>query len=93
MDGGDVSPARHRQRRATAHKASAQTRRLAGVRALRAPSEALGEALTALRIVRSGGHPWRPTEIENRLRALGFEQVETVKTHSPVLAVIGRRSA
>lgn len=55
------------------------------------PPDPLAEALTALRIVRSGGHPWLPAEIEDRLRRLGFEQVETVKTNSPVLAVIGRR--
>ena len=53
----------------------------------------LGEALTALRTVRSGGHPWLAVEIEDRLHLLGFEQVETVKTASPVLAVIGRRTA
>lgn len=56
------------------------------------PPDPLGEALTALRVVRSGGHPWLPVEIEERLRLLGFEQVETVKTDSPVLAVIGRRA-
>lgn len=51
----------------------------------------LGEALTALRTVRSGGHPWRPVHIEDRLRQVGFDQVETVDTNSPVLAIIGRR--
>ncbi len=57
------------------------------------PPDPLGEALTALRTVRSGGHPWLPVEIEDRLRLLGFEQVETVKTNSPVLAVTGCRPA
>jgi SAM-dependent methyltransferase len=55
------------------------------------PSDPLGQALAALRVVRSGGHPWQPEEIEDRFRALGFEQVETVATNSPVLPVIGRR--
>jgi SAM-dependent methyltransferase len=58
-----------------------------------APPDPLGAALTELRIVRSGGHPWLPVEIEDRLRLLGFELIETVKTNSPVLAVIGRRAA
>ena len=57
------------------------------------PPDPLGEALTALRTVRSGGHPWHPVEIEDRLRHLGFDQVETVTTSSPVLGVIGRRHA
>jgi SAM-dependent methyltransferase len=55
------------------------------------PPDPLGEALTALRTVRSGGHPWLPVQIEDCLRQLGFEQIETVKTNSPVAVVIGRR--
>jgi precorrin-6B methylase 2 len=57
------------------------------------PPDPLGEALTALRTVRGGGHPWAPDEIEDRLRALGFEQVETFPTGFPILLVVGKRPA
>jgi len=43
--------------------------------------------------VRSGGHPWMATGIENRLRTLGFESIETFSPMPPVLFVLGRRAA
>jgi hypothetical protein len=57
------------------------------------PPDELGQTLTKLRIVRSGGHPWMVTEIEARLRTLGFESIETYSPMPPVLFVLGRRAA
>ena len=57
------------------------------------PPDPLGEALTVLRTVRGGGHPWAPGEIEDRLRALGFEEVETFPTGFPIRLVVGQRPA
>ena len=54
------------------------------------PADELGQMLTKLRIVRSGGHPWMATEIEERLRALGFESIETFSPMPPVLFVLAR---
>ena len=36
----------------------------------------LNQALTGLLTIRSGGHPWRSEEVEERLRALGLRNVE-----------------
>jgi precorrin-6B methylase 2 len=57
------------------------------------PPDELGQILTRLRIVRSGGYPWIATEIEERLRTLGFENIETFSPMPPVLFVLGRRVA
>jgi precorrin-6B methylase 2 len=57
------------------------------------PPDELGQILTRLRIVRSGGHPWIATEIEERLRTLGFENIGTFSPMPPVLFVLGRRAA
>jgi SAM-dependent methyltransferase len=51
----------------------------------------LGEALKNLRIVRGGGHPWSAAEVETRLTALGFEQVEACAPGPPILFVVGQR--
>jgi len=51
----------------------------------------LDAALTALRNVRSGGHPWTPQEVAHRLRAVDFERVETFSPALPVLFVVGQR--
>jgi precorrin-6B methylase 2 len=51
----------------------------------------LGEALKNLRIVRSGGHPWSAAEVETRLGALGFKQVEAFTPGPPILFVVGQR--
>jgi len=55
------------------------------------PPDPLGEALTALRIVRCGGHPWTKVEVEERLRGLGFEQVETFCPGSLSWLAFGRK--
>ena len=57
------------------------------------PPDELGQLLTKLRIVRSGGHPWMATEIRDRLRTLGFDSIETFSPMPPVLFVLGRRAA
>jgi SAM-dependent methyltransferase len=57
-----------------------------------APTE-LGRALTALRVVRNGGHPWTEAEAERRLREAGFEEVETAVSDLPVLLALGKRNA
>lgn len=51
----------------------------------------LGEALNKLRIVRGGGHPWSAAEVETRLAALGFEQIEAFAPGPPILFVVGQR--
>jgi SAM-dependent methyltransferase len=57
------------------------------------PPDELGQILTRLRIVRSGGYPWSAAEIQERLRKLGFEGIETFSPIPPVLFVLGRRPA
>ena len=52
----------------------------------------LGEAVTALRVVRSGGHDWTTGEIESRFRNQGFEDVESTPSGPPTLFVIGRKT-
>ena|ERR1700757_850273 len=47
------------------------------------PPDELGQILTKLRIVRSGGRPWMATEIEERLRTLAFESIETFSPMPP----------
>lgn len=51
----------------------------------------LGEALTTLRIVRRGGHPWRMPEVEERLRGLGFAQIETFAPGAVSRLLFGRK--
>jgi hypothetical protein len=54
-------------------------------------ADPLGEALTNLRIVRGGGHPWSAAEVETRLSGLGFDDVETFAPGPPILFVVGQR--
>jgi hypothetical protein len=54
------------------------------------PTDKAGAALTALRVVRSGGHLWDIAELEQLLRARGFVDVETCLI-PPTTFVIGRR--
>ena len=51
----------------------------------------LGEALTALRVVRCGGHPWTLPEVETRLHELGLEKIETYLPGSVSMLVFGRK--
>jgi SAM-dependent methyltransferase len=55
------------------------------------PPSALGTALTNLRIVRGGGHPWTTKQVEERLGAFGFERVEAFSPSPPIMFVLGRR--
>jgi SAM-dependent methyltransferase len=57
------------------------------------PPDELGQILTKLRIVRGGGYPWLATEIQERLRMVGFDSIETFSAMPPVLFVLGRRAA
>jgi ubiquinone/menaquinone biosynthesis C-methylase UbiE len=52
---------------------------------------ALAEALASLRIVRSGGYPWTSREVEEKLEAHGFEQIEAYSPMPAILFVAGRR--
>lgn len=54
------------------------------------PTDKAGAALTALRVVRSGGHVWDVAEMEQQLRARGFVDMETCLI-PPTTFVIGRR--
>jgi precorrin-6B methylase 2 len=54
------------------------------------PTDRVGEALTALRVARSGGHVWDTAGIEQQLRARGFVDVEA-HIMPPTTFVIGRR--
>ena len=55
------------------------------------PTDKAGAALTALRVVRSGGHMWDIAELEQQLRARGLVDVETCLTPQTIF-VIGSRS-
>jgi ubiquinone/menaquinone biosynthesis C-methylase UbiE len=55
------------------------------------PPGALEEALASLRIVRSGGHPWTSKEVEQKLQAHDFEQIEMYSPSPPIVFVVGRR--
>jgi SAM-dependent methyltransferase len=56
------------------------------------PPGRLEEAVTTLRNVRSGGYPWTPRDVEERLRASDFQGVESFSPGGPILFVVGRRS-
>jgi SAM-dependent methyltransferase len=51
----------------------------------------LNQALTDLLTIRSGGHPWRSEEVEERLRALGLRNVEYTGADAVGSFVIGQR--
>jgi len=55
------------------------------------PSAPLEHALTSLRIVRSGGHPWTSKEVEEKLKALDFERIEACSPAPPVTLVVAQR--
>jgi hypothetical protein len=70
------------------HRAAAPGGRLVfGLYAAR--PDPLGEALAGLRIVRGGGHPWTVNEVEERLRKLGFDQIEAFSPAAGLLFVVG----
>ncbi len=57
------------------------------------PDDPLSGALSRLLIVRSGGYPWRTTEIAGFLRSAGFSEVESLQSPPAGDFVIGRRGA
>lgn len=56
-----------------------------------APPEPLPQALNALRIVRSGGHPWTPEETATLLEQAGFADVTVIERtwSTPIQLVVG----
>jgi SAM-dependent methyltransferase len=56
-----------------------------------APPSELGQALTELRIVRSGGHPWTFDEAKDVLATEGFQDVRHFVTGTPVAMVVGTK--
>jgi SAM-dependent methyltransferase len=55
------------------------------------PSAPLEHALTCLGIVRSGGHPWTAEQIQVKLRALVFEQIEVYSPAPLIVLVVAQR--
>lgn len=53
----------------------------------------LGEALAALRIVQCGGYPWKTPEVEERLRRVGFKQIEIFAPRMGSIQVFARKPA
>lgn len=56
------------------------------------PPGPLGEAVTKLKIVRNGGYPWKTRDIEDKLRELGFEQIESFSVIGSTL-IVGRMAS
>jgi len=54
-------------------------------------ADPLEEALVSLRTERSGGHCWTPGEVEERLRAFEFAQIEAFLPPVPIRLVAARR--
>lgn len=50
----------------------------------------LEETLAKLRVARWGGHPWQSQDVEERLRAFEFEEIETFSPGGPMRFVVGR---
>jgi SAM-dependent methyltransferase len=55
------------------------------------PPDPLGRALTAFKVVRSGGHPWNDDEVEARMRDAGFEQVKSFAPTPLLRFTVGKR--
>ena len=55
------------------------------------PSTPIEQALARLRIVRYGGHPWTSEEVEEKLGAAGFEQIEVHSPMPPYVLVVAQR--
>jgi SAM-dependent methyltransferase len=54
-------------------------------------TDQLAEALTALRVVRSGGHPWNAKQVEDQLRSAGFEQMRLFTPPNLPSLIFGKR--
>ena len=55
------------------------------------PPDPLGQALTALKVVRSGGHPWSNGDVESRMRDAGFEEIKSFAPPNIARFTIGKR--
>lgn len=55
------------------------------------PPDPLGQAVTALRVVRVGGHPWNNAEVEDQLRTAGFTPIKTFTPPHLVRFTVGQR--
>jgi len=56
-----------------------------------APPDPLGQALTALKVVRSGGHPWRNEDVERKMRDAGFEEIKSFTPPHLARFTVGKR--
>jgi hypothetical protein len=63
----------------------------AGAAVERLQNTPLEKALTRLRIVRNGGYRWTAQELEEKLRALAFEQIDVYAPAPPVMFVTAQR--
>lgn len=61
------------------------------VSTLGAMPDSLSQALTALKLARIGTYSWTASEIEDRLRQLSFEQVETYSHTPTTMIILGRK--
>ena len=55
------------------------------------PPDPLGQALTALKVVRSGGHPWSNEDVESQMRDAGFEGIKSFTPPTLVRFTVGKR--
>lgn len=55
------------------------------------PPDPLGQALTALKVVRSGGHPWSNEDVEGKMRDAGFEEMKSFTPLHLARFTVGRR--
>ena len=57
------------------------------------PPDPLGHALSRLRTIRNGGHPWSCPEFASLLAEQGFEDVDVPGNQAGIPFVIGRKAA
>lgn len=55
------------------------------------PPDPLGQALTDLRVVRSGGHPWSNEDVECKMRDAGFGEIKSFTPPHLARFTVGRR--
>lgn len=59
-----------------------------------APPDPVPQALNELRVVRAGGHPWKPAEVVELLTGAGYVEARAVERTwaAPVHFIVGRRA-
>lgn len=55
------------------------------------PADPLGQALTALKVVRSGGYPWSNEDVESKMHSAGFEEIKSFTPPHLARFTVGRR--